>query len=58
MSSNTTSIAAHTIDWAVSGSNTFVYVNTSSSSESLTAANMKIELQGKLSLNSADFLHT
>jgi len=58
LSSNTTSIAAHTIDWAVSGSNTFVYVNTSSSSESLTAANMKIELQGKLSLNSADFLHT
>ncbi len=51
------SIAADTIGWKTSGGNTFVYVNTSSGSESLTGANMKIELRGSVALTSANIAH-
>lgn len=50
-------VAAHSVAWQASGGNTFVYVNTSGGSESLTAANMKIELQGSVSLSSGNILH-
>ena len=50
-------LAAHTIGWQVSGGNTFVYVNTSAGSETLSGANMKIELQGIVPLSSGNFAH-
>lgn len=57
LSSTATSIAADSIGWQTSGGNTFVYVNTSSKSEALTSANMKIELLGTITLTSSDFVH-
>ena len=53
----TTSIPARSIGWQQSGGNTLVYVNTSTSSESLGSANMEIELNHSISLNAANFLH-
>jgi hypothetical protein len=53
----TTSLAAGSVAWQISGGNTFVYVNTSSSSETLTAANMKIELHGQIPLSSSNIVH-
>ena len=50
-------LAAHSIDWTSGHGTTLVYVNTSSGSESLSAANMKIDLHGNLALTSANFLH-
>ena len=50
-------VAARSIGWKQSGGNTFVYVNTSAASESLSAANMEIQLNGKISLIASDFLH-
>ena len=50
-------LAAHSIDWTSGRGNTVVYVNTSSGGESLSAANMKIDLKGNLALTSANFLH-
>jgi hypothetical protein len=50
-------LAAGSVGWQTSGGNTFVYVNTSGSSESLTATNMKMELQGSISLNSGNIIH-
>ena len=50
-------LPAHSIGWQVSGGNTFVYVNTSSSREAVGSANMKIELQGNIALSSGNFLH-
>jgi len=50
-------IAAHSIGWATSGTNDFVYVNASGASESLTAADMKIEVAGKLTLGAGNFAH-
>ncbi len=47
-------LSAHSVGWQVSGGNTFVYVNTSSSRESLTATDMKIELQGTISLSGSN----
>ncbi len=52
-----TSLAAHSIGWQVSGGNTYLYVNTSSVSEKLTATDMKIELAGKIALTSSDIIH-
>jgi hypothetical protein len=52
-----TSIAAHSVGWQSSGGNTYVYVNTSSGSESLASANMKIDLQGSLSLSTGNISH-
>jgi hypothetical protein len=57
LAANATSIAAGTIDWVVSGGNTFVYANNTTKSETLSAATMKVELQGSLALTSANFLH-
>lgn len=51
------SIAAGSVGWRVTGGNTYVYVNTSTTSESLTAANMQIELVGSLSLTSSNIVH-
>ncbi|HEX2944008.1 MAG TPA: NF038122 family metalloprotease [Rhodopila sp.] len=50
-------LAAGSIGWQTSGGNTYVYVNTSGGTESLSSTNMKIELAGSLSLNSGNFLH-
>lgn len=50
-------IASHTITWQNSGGNTFIYVNTSSALETIGSANMKIELQGNMTLLAGDFLH-
>ena len=48
------SIAANSIGYQSSGGNTYVYVNTSANSESLTAANMKVEIVGSHSLTSSN----
>jgi len=50
-------LAAHAIDWTSGRGSTVVYVNTSANSESLSAANMKIDLNGNIALTSANFLH-
>jgi Peptidase M10 serralysin C terminal len=50
-----TSVAAKSVGWQTSGGNTFVYVNTSSASETLTTANMKVELMGSLTLSRGNF---
>ena len=50
-------LAANSIGWQVSNGNTFLYVNASSVSEKLAAADMKIELLGRVSLTSSDFAH-
>ena len=50
-------IAAHSVDWQQSAGNTFVYVNTSGSSESLTNADMKVELLGSVSLTNSNVVH-
>ena len=52
-----TSIAAHAAEWQTSGANTFLYVNTSNRSETLSSANMKIELQGAIALTSGNISH-
>ena len=57
LSSTATSIAAHSIGWQTSGGDTFVYVNTGSRSETLTSADMKIELSGTVALTAHDFVH-
>lgn len=49
-------LSGHSIGSQISGGNTYVYVNTSGSSESLTGANMKIGLLGSVSLASGNFL--
>ena len=51
------SLSGHSVGWQVSGGNTFVYANTSSSTERLSATNMKIDLQGSLSLSSVNIAH-
>jgi Ca2+-binding RTX toxin-like protein len=50
-------IAAHSVGWQQSAGNTFVYVNTRGSSESLTSADMKVELVGSVSLTSSNIMH-
>ena len=50
-------LAGHSIGYQVSGGNTYIYVNTSGSSEALSATNMKIELIGSITLTSANILH-
>jgi len=57
LSSTATSVAADSIAWKTVGSNTFAYVNTSTGSELLGSTNMQIELQGKITLSSGNFLH-
>jgi hypothetical protein len=53
----TSSLAADTVGWQVSGGNTYIYVNASGSAETLTAPSMKIELAGSLSLGGGNILH-
>lgn len=53
-------VAAYSVGWQQSAGNTFVYVNTSGSSESLTSADMKVmkvELLGSVSLTSSNIMH-
>ena len=50
-------LGAHSIGIQISGFNTYVYVNTSGSAESLTATNMKIDLSGWQLLGSNNILH-
>ena len=57
ISSSSKSIAAGSVGWQTSGGNTYIYANTSSASEALTAVNMKIGLQGSVSLSSSNILH-
>jgi hypothetical protein len=57
ISTKTKSLAAGSIAWQVSNGNTYVYVNTSESAQAFGAANIKIDLQGSLSLSSKDFLY-
>ena len=45
-------MASDTIGWQQSGGNIFLYVNTSNKIESLTSADMKIELLGEIFLRS------
>ncbi len=52
-----TTIAAEAIGWQTSGGNTFVYANSGTRTEALTAANMKIELKGVVALTASNFLH-
>lgn len=48
-------IAAGTVGWQQSNGTTYVYVNNSSSSETVTSANMGIQLNGNVSLSSGNF---
>lgn len=57
LSNRASSIGAHDIGWTSMKGNTYVYVNTSSSTESLAAIDMKIHLSGSVSLTSGDFIH-
>ena len=57
ISSFGSTLAADSVGWQTSGGNTYIYVNTSSASERLTAANMKIELAGSVRLTSSDIAH-
>ena len=50
------SVTAKSVGWQVSNGNTFVYVNTSSAAETLTTANLKLELQGSLTLSRGNFV--
>jgi hypothetical protein len=50
-------IAAGTIGWQAGGGNTFVYANTSTRTESLAGADMKIELRGVVALTTTNFPH-
>jgi len=50
-------LAAHSIEWTSSRGSTSVFVNTSGSAESLSSANMKINLTGNIALGSTNFLH-
>lgn len=51
-------LAAHAIGWQSSSGSTYIYVNTTSSSESVGSANMEIRLNGAISLASGNFLHS
>jgi Peptidase M10 serralysin C terminal len=50
-------LGADSISWTVSKGNTYVYVNTTGSSETLGTANMEIELRGTPTLSSSNFQH-
>jgi hypothetical protein len=49
-------INANSVGWQHSRGDTFVYVNTGSAAVSLSAASMKIELQGTIALASKNFV--
>jgi len=48
------SLSANSIGYQLSGGNTFVYVNSSSGTETLASANMKIEILGSHALSSSN----
>lgn len=50
-------LAPHSVGWQVIGGNTYVYVNASSSNETLGSANMQIELRGAVLLSSTNIVH-
>ena len=50
-------VASNSIAWQQSGGNTFVYVNNTGSNETTSTANMKIQLNGSLTLTASDFVH-
>ncbi|MSP01681.1 MAG: hypothetical protein EXR07_11630 [Acetobacteraceae bacterium] len=52
-----TTLAAHSVNWQISGANTLVFVNTSAAAESLSATDMKIELLGAVPLTTANIVH-
>jgi serralysin len=53
----TTSVPARSIGWQQSGGNTFVYVNTSTATEALSAANMELKLNGTIPLVASNVFH-
>lgn len=53
----TARLPAGTIGWQVVGGNIFIYVNTSTHSERLSATDMKIQLQGGFILDTGNILH-
>jgi hypothetical protein len=57
LASDATTIATGSIGWQTIKTNTFVYANTNGRTEALSAANMKIELNGRLALAAANFSH-
>ena len=58
LASTATTVAADSVAYQQSGGNTFVYVNTGSSTEALGSANMKIELAGTITLSSGNISHS
>lgn len=52
-----TSLNAQSVGWQQSGGNTFIYVDTTTASQTLGATSMAIELQGTPALSSANILH-
>ncbi len=57
LASTVKTLAANSISVQASGGNTFVYVNNTSASEAMTAANLKIELQGSVAVGALNFTH-
>jgi len=53
----TRSIGAGDVGWLRNGANTFLYVNTSGTAETLAHADMKIELLGKVAIGNGDIVH-
>ena len=50
-------LAAHSIEWTSSRGATAIYVNTSAGAESMSTANMKIDLSGSIALSNSNFVH-
>ena len=57
LAAGATSIGAHSAGWLASGGNTFLYVNTTAASQTLSKASMGIELQGGIPLTAGNILH-
>ena len=53
-----TTVAGRSIGWQQSGGNTFVYVNTTTTAEALSAANMEIKLNGTIPLVASNIVHS
>lgn len=52
-----TTLNPQTIGWQQSGGNTFIYVDTTTSSVALGSTSMTIELRGAIALSSSNVLH-
>jgi hypothetical protein len=57
LASSVKTLAANSISVQSASGNTFVYVNTTGASEAITAANLKIELQGSVAVGALNFTH-